>query len=260
MFTIPCKIGNTRFERVMLNVVASINVMPRSIYTSLNLVPLKETGVIMQLADRSNAFFDGVIEDVLVQVNELVFPTDFYILNMKNNNSLNIAPILLGRPFLKTSRTKIDVHDGTLSMEFDGEIMHFNIFKTMRYLIDVHSDCSLDVIEPLVQKAFELCGDDKLNVAISYNLNDGEATIAQEEVSLGDELEDMVKELNMLPPQHDRYNVANIVLDISHTKLSPFIEQAPKLELKPLPDHLKYVFLGNGETLLVIIAKNLTSF
>ena len=66
MFTIPCKIRNTRFECAMLDLVASINVMPYSIYASLNLGPLEETGVIIQLADRSNTYPRGVIEDVLV--------------------------------------------------------------------------------------------------------------------------------------------------------------------------------------------------
>ncbi|KAF2315878.1 hypothetical protein GH714_040653 [Hevea brasiliensis] len=93
---------------------------------------------------------------------------------------------------------------------------------SMRYPTEVHSICSLDVIEPLVQEAFELSGDNKLNVAISYNLDD--ATIAQEDMLLGDELEEMVKELNVLPPQYDRYDIANINLDMSHTKLSPSIE------------------------------------
>ncbi len=65
-FTIPCKIDNTRFERAMFDLGASINVMLKSIYASLNLRPLKETGVIVQLADRSNAYPDKVIEDVLV--------------------------------------------------------------------------------------------------------------------------------------------------------------------------------------------------
>ena len=55
MFTIPCRIGNTRFERAMLDLGASINVMPRSVYASLNLGSLKNTGVIIQLADRTNA-------------------------------------------------------------------------------------------------------------------------------------------------------------------------------------------------------------
>ena len=51
-FTIPCTIGNIRFERVMLDLGASINVMPFSIYASLNLGPLKETRVIIKLVDK----------------------------------------------------------------------------------------------------------------------------------------------------------------------------------------------------------------
>ena len=57
----------------MLDLGASINVMPYSVFASLNLGTLKETGVVFQLADRSNAYPRGVLEDVLVQVNELVF-------------------------------------------------------------------------------------------------------------------------------------------------------------------------------------------
>ena len=56
-FTIPCTIGNTRF-----GLGVSINVMPYSIYASLNLGDLKETGVVIQLVDRSNAYPRGVLE------------------------------------------------------------------------------------------------------------------------------------------------------------------------------------------------------
>ncbi|KAM1636645.1 hypothetical protein ACFX1X_014788 [Malus domestica] len=55
-FTIPCVIGNTKFEHAMLDLGASINVMPYSIYASMNLGELKNDGVIIQLADRSNAY------------------------------------------------------------------------------------------------------------------------------------------------------------------------------------------------------------
>ena len=43
--------------------------------------------------------------------------------------------------------------------------------------------------------------------------------------------------------------------EFPHAK--PSIEEAPKLELKDLPPHLRYEFLGNGDTLLVIIASDL---
>ena len=106
MFTIPCKIGNTRFERAMLDLGASINVMPYSIYASLNLGPLEETCVIIQFVDRSNTYPRGVIEDVLVEVNELVFRADFYVIDMEDEMSSNPTPILLGRPFLKIEKIK----------------------------------------------------------------------------------------------------------------------------------------------------------
>ena len=121
MFTIPCTIGNTQLEKAMLDLGDSINVMPYSIYVSLKLGPLNKTGIVIQLADRSIAYPKGVVEDVLVQVNDLLFLADFYVLDMENGDQT--TPILLGRPFLKTSKTKIDVHSGTLTMEFDGEII-----------------------------------------------------------------------------------------------------------------------------------------
>ena len=50
-FTIPCVIGNTKVERAMIDLGASINVTSYSLYMSLNLGPLKETRGIIQLAD-----------------------------------------------------------------------------------------------------------------------------------------------------------------------------------------------------------------
>jgi len=95
-------IGNTRFEHAMSDLGASINVMPYSIYTSMNLGELKNDGVIIQLADRSNAYPKGVLEDVLVQVNHLIFLVDFYVLEMEDSAYSSSLPILLGRPFMKT--------------------------------------------------------------------------------------------------------------------------------------------------------------
>ncbi|KAM1197684.1 hypothetical protein ACFX2G_009335 [Malus domestica] len=104
-FTIPCVIGKTKFEQCMLDLGASINVMPYSIYASMNLGELKNDGVIIQLADRSNAYPKGVLEDVLVQVGNLIFPADFYVLDMEDSPYSTPLPILLGRPIMKTAQT-----------------------------------------------------------------------------------------------------------------------------------------------------------
>ena len=96
-FTIPCIIGRTQFEKAILVFGVSINMMPYSIYSSLNLGPLEETRVVIQLVDRSNIYPRGVVEDVSV------FPDDFYIIEMEDEASYNPTLILLGRPLLKTT-------------------------------------------------------------------------------------------------------------------------------------------------------------
>ncbi|XP_052884721.1 uncharacterized protein LOC108481786 [Gossypium arboreum] len=131
MFAIPCEIGNIGIKKAMCDLGASINVMPYSIYKLINAGPLKETGVIIQLADRTVVYPEGLLEDVLVKVNELVFPADFYIIDMGDDNLANSSDIILGRPFLSTARTKIDVWNGTLTMEFDNEMVKFNVYEDM---------------------------------------------------------------------------------------------------------------------------------
>ena len=122
----------------------------------------------IQLADRSIAYLKGIVEDILVQVNDLVFPANFYLLDMENGDQT--TPILLGRPFLKTSKTKIDVHSGTLTMEFDGEIVKFNICDAMKYPDDDNPIYSIDVIDSLAQEVFELDGKDGMEATISKHL------------------------------------------------------------------------------------------
>ncbi|KAM1951750.1 hypothetical protein ACFX15_006315 [Malus domestica] len=148
-FTIPCVIGNTRFESAMLDLGASINVIPYSIYASMNLGKLKNDGVIIQLADRSNAYPKGVLEDVLVQVNHLIFPADFYVLEMDESDHTLSLPILLGRPFMKTAQTRIDVAKGEVTMAFGGDMISFKISESIETPNVVRSCCAIDKIKKI---------------------------------------------------------------------------------------------------------------
>ncbi|XP_027166238.1 uncharacterized protein LOC113766225 [Coffea eugenioides] len=160
-FTVPCRIDNTLIRNTLLDLGASINVMPKSIYVSLNLGPLKETEIIIQLADRTNAYVDGLVEDVLVKVNELIFPADFYLLDMDDDHSSDLSPSLLGRPFFSATKTKIDVNKGTLSMKFVGELVHFNIFDTMEHPVNSHPVFAIHAINLSVQEFSEFAYRDK---------------------------------------------------------------------------------------------------
>ncbi|CAN6566448.1 unnamed protein product [Malus baccata var. baccata] len=173
-FTIPCVIGGKEFRRALIDLGASINLMPYSVYESLNLGDLKETKVVIQLADCSNRYPKGLLEDVLVQVNELIFPANFFVLEMEHDPMPTALPFILGRPFLRTARTKIDVYDGTLTMEIDGENVKFKIFNAMRYPSELESCLSIDVFDYFVQDCFnEGVGQDNLEKALVHSITHG---------------------------------------------------------------------------------------
>ena len=112
-FTIPCKIGNSIFERAICDFGASINLLPLSIFRRLGLGEARPTTVTLQLADRSLKHPRGVIDDVLVKVVKFIFPADFIVLDMEEDKEI---PIILGRPFLVIGRVMIDVQKGELKL------------------------------------------------------------------------------------------------------------------------------------------------
>ncbi|KAL6218692.1 hypothetical protein ACLB2K_011902 [Fragaria x ananassa] len=157
-FSIPCTIGTHSFDKIMLDLGASINVMPSYLYANLGLGELKKDNIIIRLADRSNKIPLGYVEDVLVQVASLTFPADFYVIDMEPADADDKEiPILLGRPFMRTARTKINVYSGELSFEIDGDIISYNIFDAMRYLLPelFRDSFSIDVVDDLADEYVE---------------------------------------------------------------------------------------------------------
>ncbi|KAL0303453.1 UNVERIFIED_CONTAM: Retrovirus-related Pol polyprotein from transposon [Sesamum radiatum] len=176
---------------------------------------------------------------------------------MREDNSPNSTSILLARPFLKTARTKIDVHNSTLTMEFDGEVIRFNIYESMRYPSVVPTVLFLDVIDPLVQEFSAYISEDQTKLALEKNLTPMQVKVLEEYMALDPSIGESIFELEALPPLH--LNLAFIELPQSHTKLLPSILQTPTLELKELSKHLKYAYLGENGTLPVIISSKLST-
>ncbi|KAK0607904.1 hypothetical protein LWI29_022336 [Acer saccharum] len=116
-FIITISVGETRREKAMLDLGASINLMPYALFKDLGLEGLKPTTMELILADRSVRHPTEMVEDVLVRVGELIIPADFVILEMETDSTkAREMPILLGRPFMSTAKAIIDVHKGRLSM------------------------------------------------------------------------------------------------------------------------------------------------
>ena len=109
--------------------------------------------MIIQLADRSNAYPKGVLEDVLVQVDYLIFPADFYVLDMEDSGrTSSSSPLLLGRPFMKTAQTKIDVAKGAVTMAFGGDMINFKVSEYFENPNEVRSCFAIDVFKNIGQE------------------------------------------------------------------------------------------------------------
>ena len=108
-FTIPCTIRNFEFKKALCDSGASINLMPLSVVKRLNLGELTSIAMTLQMEDRTMAQPEGVLEDVLIKVGKFIFPVDFVIMDMEEDTQV---PLLLGRPFLATGATLIDLKKG----------------------------------------------------------------------------------------------------------------------------------------------------
>ncbi|XP_049358701.1 uncharacterized protein LOC125823360 [Solanum verrucosum] len=107
-FTIPCVIGTTGFEKSLCDSRASINLLPLS------------------LADQSTIIPEGIVEDVLVKVDNFMFPVNFIMVDMEENKEV---PLILARPFLAYGRAIFDVYEGKLMLIVGEEEVVFNMKK-----------------------------------------------------------------------------------------------------------------------------------
>ena len=140
-FTIPRSIGKYEFNKALCDSGASINLMPLSVLQRLNLGELTPTVITLQMADRSMAQPEGILEDVLVKVGKFIFPVDFVIMQMDEDTQV---PLLMGRPFLATGAALIDVQKGVLTLRVGNDAVHFNINRSLEHP-DLDADNCMDV-------------------------------------------------------------------------------------------------------------------
>lgn len=175
-----------------------------------------------------------------MKIDKLIFPVDFYILKTDEHAPSTSASILFGRPFMKIAKTKIDIDKGQLPIEFDDQVVTFNLFNTVIHPeSSTASICQIDIIDSVVHDV-----------------------IVENECVFEQDFKDESDEIDNEESSHVSFpNSLEINAEISTqtNKLLPSVVQAPKIELKPLPEHLKYVYSGHSETLSIIISKELTA-
>ena len=130
---------------------ASINLMPLSVTKRLSLGELTPTAMTLQMADRTLAHLEGILEDVMIKVGKFIFPVDFVVIDIEEDKQV---PLLLGRPFLETETDLIDVKKGELTLRVGDEVVHFNLNHSLKQLELSNADC--EIVETKIPISFEL--------------------------------------------------------------------------------------------------------
>jgi hypothetical protein len=251
--TISCVIGQKEIDKELIDLRAEVNLLPYSVYQQLGLGELKPTTVILQLVDRSIKKPRGIVEDVIIKVDKFFFPMDFIVLDTENVPHLErLIPVILGRPFLATANACINCRIGVMEISFGNMKVRLNIFTTFQHAPN-HNECFfVDNIEEYVEGSLpSLLTDDPLEACLTHfgfeNFNTDQYI---------EEVHDLLETVASV--EFHPWRVPKEPLPLtSSTTLVPSLESPPKLELKPLPDKLKYAFLGSNDTLPIIIASDL---
>ncbi|GJU22930.1 DNA-directed DNA polymerase [Tanacetum coccineum] len=231
-FLIPCDFLEMDECLALADLGESINLMPLSILKKLNLPDLTKTRMILELADRTISTPTDIAEDVFVKVRTFFISADFIVINYLSDPRV---PLILERPFLRTVRNLIDVHDISksgnptpTSEPIISTFLSLTPFSGGDFILEeIDAYLASDSIPPGMDDTdFDPEGD--ILLLEKYLNNDPSSSLPP-------------KELKFVEPK---------------TKKSS-IDEPPELELKDLPSHLEYAFLEGADKLPVIIAKSL---
>nr|GEV69774.1 DNA-directed DNA polymerase [Tanacetum cinerariifolium] len=182
-------------------------------------------------ADRSITLPKGVAEDVFVKVGKFHFSTDFVVVDLKADHRV---PLILGRSFLRTGRALIDVYGEEITLRVNDEAVTFNLNQTTRYS-STYDDLSVNRID-IIDVSREEYAQEILG--FSSNSSGGSPTSTFEPI--------------LFDSSHSLTQFEGEVI-----KEKSLIEEPPEVELKDLPSHLEYAYLGENDKLPAIISKDL---
>ncbi|XP_076937530.1 uncharacterized protein LOC143605207 [Bidens hawaiensis] len=234
--------------RVLLDLGDGVSILPGSLYDQYDFGPFRKADTTVVLADLTLKLPKGIVTDVIVMIEDFYYPVDFLVLDYVTVDPKRQPNIILGRPFLATANALINCRTGVVDMAFGNKNLRLNVFSNVSNPL-VSDECfTAEVIDGLnphgsEDEATEEC-------AICCRKTVEHALQLQEEEKAVELYAASIRK----PPRSQQVERLPNTID---SKLRPSLESSPAVELKELPKHLKYVFLGEGETLPAIIAANL---
>ncbi|KAG7527990.1 Integrase catalytic core [Arabidopsis thaliana x Arabidopsis arenosa] len=285
-FTLPCSLGPLFFNKCLCDLGASVSLMPLSVARRLGFNRYKSCQIQLILADRSVRVPHGMLEDLPVRIGRVEIPTDFVVLEMDEEPK---DPLILGRPFLATAGALIDVRRGKIDLNLGEDFkMTFDITKTMKKPTIDGQVFYIEELDRLADELLEeLTEEDYLQSALTKDGEEGFLHLetlgykklldSHKEVEDPEYFEELIvsptevlavteddsattqacySSSNSSRPSEEAEDThSSIPLGIPSTCASDDWSElkAPKVDLKPLPQGLRYAFLGTNSTYPVII-------
>ncbi|XP_050918617.1 uncharacterized protein LOC127136055 [Lathyrus oleraceus] len=245
--TIPCTIGDRSFNKALIDLGASVSLMMLSIYKKLGIGVMQDTKMTLQFADHSVKKPYGIVEDVLVKIDKFVFPVDFVILEMPEEEEI---PLILGRPFLETGMCLINIEEGTMTLKVYDEELKIDVQNTMRYKDDICTSHTIEVLDQVMTYDSPLNAPPSLlERVLSLSIFDSD-----KEVDNGES--EVLALLDAQPPWKGSRPHRWEDLRLPQTREEDE-EPNKRTELKQLPENLKYVFLDSEGKCPAIINSSL---
>jgi len=241
--TLPVAIGKVNVGKALIDLGSSINLIPYLVVKQVGGLDMKLNRMTLQLADKSVARPMGITKDVLVKVDKFVFPVDFVVMYIEEDDDV---PLILGRTFMFAARMMIDYDDGLMTVRLDDEEINFNLHSAMKHSKDKGACLKVDAMDEVIMNTRKQL---HKPTTLERVLTDALSVLSAEEEK---EIEECLKELETLkeiPPKKAK---------VEELKEREKIEDS-KIELKVLPSQLKYVFLEEDGTKPVIISNSLSS-
>nr|GEV22298.1 DNA-directed DNA polymerase [Tanacetum cinerariifolium] len=235
-FLIPCDFSEFDNCLALADLGASINLMPLSVWMKLRLPTLNDTKMVLELADRTISKPTGVAENVFVKVDKFYFPANFVVLDFVADPRVSL---ILGQPFLSTAHALIDVYEGEIILIHEDQSLTLKCGDTP--LISYNNLESLNKVDLIdATYAFIAIHDEPISLEFNATYYDPEGDILILEALLNNDPE---------PPsnQKDYFLSVRKDLKVVEPKNLSFDDEPPEVELKELPPHLEYAFLGENK-------------
>ncbi|GJW35334.1 DNA-directed DNA polymerase, partial [Tanacetum coccineum] len=256
-----------KYAKFLKDLGASISLMPYTMYKKLSLGEPKDTRMSLELADRSIQYPRGIIENVLIKVDKFVLPIDFVILDMPEDSRV---PIILGIPFLATTRAMIDVFNKKITLRVGDDEVIFDVDQSIKRPTTKDDECyEIDDLDDMInEEAQELLANNEPDLFLSRGL---EKSIDQSDLecyestsSNKNDDSDSEKLIRRIDCSNTPYLVTQGSRKLNDVKSEHLYSASAneidekKPELKNLPQQLEYAYLHGDKSFPIIISSELS--